>query len=54
VNHRIVNQAVVIAIGVRETGERSLLGFAIGASEEAAFWLSFLRSLVQRGLQGCS
>jgi transposase-like protein len=52
VNHRIVNQAVVIAIGVRETGERSLLGFAIGASEEAAFWLSFLRSLVQRGLQG--
>jgi len=52
VNHRIVNQAVVIAIGVRETGERSLLGFAIGASEEAAFWLSFLRSLVHRGLQG--
>ena len=37
VNHRIVNQAVVIAIGVRETGERVLLGFAIGASEEAAF-----------------
>jgi transposase-like protein len=52
VNHRIVNQAVVIAIGVRETGERALLGFAIGASEEAAFWLSFLRSLVHRGLQG--
>jgi transposase-like protein len=52
VNHRIVNQAVVMAIGVRETGERALLGFAVGASEEAAFWLSFLRSLVQRGLQG--
>jgi len=52
VNHRIVSQAVVMAIGVRETGERALLGFAVGASEEAAFWLSFLRSLVQRGLQG--
>lgn len=52
VNHRIVSQAVVLAIGVRETGERALLGFAIGASEEAAFWLSFLRHLVQRGLQG--
>jgi transposase-like protein len=52
VNHRIVSQAVVMAIGVRETGERALLGFAVGASEDAAFWLSFLRSLVQRGLQG--
>jgi transposase-like protein len=52
VNHRIVSQAVVMAIGVRESGERVLLGFAVGASEDGAFWLSFLRSLVQRGLQG--
>jgi len=52
VNHRIVSLAVVMAIGVRETGERALLGFAVGASEDAAFWLSFLRSLVQRGLRG--
>jgi len=27
-NHRIVSQAVVIAVGVRETGEREVLGFA--------------------------
>lgn len=52
VNHRIVSQAVVMAIGVRESGERALLGFAVGASEDAAFWLGFLRSLVHRGLQG--
>jgi transposase-like protein len=51
-NHRIVSQAVVIAIGVKETGERKILGFDIGASEEEAFWLAFLRSLVGRGLQG--
>jgi transposase-like protein len=51
-NHRIVNRAVVIAIGVRETGERELLGFDVGASEEAAFWTAFLRSLVRRGLHG--
>lgn len=51
-NHRIVSQAVVIAIGVKETGEREIVGFDIGASEEYAFWLAFLRSLVQRGLQG--
>ncbi|MGO8951174.1 MAG: IS256 family transposase [Ktedonobacterales bacterium] len=51
-NHRIVSQAVVAAIGVKETGEREILGFDIGASEEHAFWLAFLRSLVERGLQG--
>ena len=51
-NHRIVNMAVVIAIGVRETGEREILDVDIGASEEAAFWTSFLRSVVGRGLKG--
>lgn len=50
-NHRIINQAVVIGIGVRETGEREIVGFAVGASEEA-FWLEFLRSLLARGLHG--
>jgi transposase-like protein len=49
-NHRIVSQAVVIAIAVRETGEREVLGWAIGASEEQAFWAEFLRHLVGRGL----
>lgn len=52
VNHRIVNQALVIAIGVRATGEREILGFALGASEEAACWTEFLRSLARRGLSG--
>jgi transposase-like protein len=51
-NHRIVNMAVVIAIGVRDTGERAILGLAVGASEEEAFWAAFLRDLVGRGLKG--
>jgi len=51
-NHRIVSQALVIATGVRESGEREVLGFALGASEEEAFWLDFLRSLKRRGLTG--
>jgi transposase-like protein len=51
-NHRIVSQAMVIAIGVRETGERDVLGFDLGSSEEEAFWLEFLRSLKRRGLKG--
>lgn len=51
-HHRIVSQAVVIAIGVRATGERDILGFDIGASEDEAFWLPFLRRLKGRGLSG--
>ena len=51
-HHRIVSMALVIAIGVRETGEREVLGFEIGASEQKEFWKAFLRSLVARGLGG--
>jgi transposase-like protein len=51
-NHRIVSMAVVVAIGVKESGERAILGLEIGASEEGSFWTEFLRSLVGRGLSG--
>ena len=51
-NHRIVNMAVVIAIGVRESGERDILAIDIGASEDGAFWTAFLRTLIARGLKG--
>jgi putative transposase len=51
-NGRIVNMAAVIAIGVRETGERDILAVDVGASEESAFWTAFLRGLVARGLKG--
>lgn len=49
---RVVSLAVVIAIGVRTTGEREVLGLDVGASEDGAFWLQFLRGLVARGLRG--
>jgi len=51
-NHRIVSMADVIAIGVRETGEREVLGLEVGASESEALWVDFLRGLVRRGLEG--
>jgi transposase-like protein len=51
-NHRIVSQACVVAIGVRETGEREVIGLALGAAESEPFWLEFLRRLVARGLHG--
>ena len=52
VAERVVSQAVVIAIGVRENGEREVLGLDVGPSEDGAFWLQFLRGLQARGLSG--
>lgn len=49
---RVVSMAVVIAIGVRATGEREVLGVEVGPSEDGAFWLQFLKGLVARGLSG--
>jgi len=49
---RVQTMAFVIAIGVKNTGEREVLGFDLGTSEDGAFWLAFLRSLVARGLRG--
>ncbi len=51
-NGRVVSMAVVIAVGVHESGHREVLGIDVGPSEEGAFWLTFLRSLVARGLSG--
>ncbi|GII79101.1 hypothetical protein Sru01_40830 [Sphaerisporangium rufum] len=52
VSHRVVSQAVVIATGVSADGRREILGFAVGDSEDGAFWTAFLRSLKARGLTG--
>jgi putative transposase len=51
-NGRVVSAAVVIAIGVKDSGEREVLAFDVGPSEDGQFWLQFLRSLVARGLAG--
>ena len=49
---RIVNVSVVVATAVIREGKREVLGIDVGTSEDGAFWLSFLRSLVARGLSG--
>ena len=51
-DHRIVSQALIVAIAVRDTGDREILGVSLGQSEEYAFWLDFLRGLARRGLKG--
>jgi len=52
VNHRVVSQAVVVAVGVTADGRREVLGMDVGDSEDGAFWTAFLRSLKARGLSG--
>ncbi|WPD18843.1 IS256 family transposase [Thermaerobacter composti] len=49
---RVVNMAAVVAVGVKASGEREVLGFDVGAAETYEFWQTFLRSLVARGLRG--
>jgi putative transposase len=49
---RIVNVAVVIAVGVNVDGYREVLGMDVITTEDGAGWTAFLRSLVARGLSG--
>jgi transposase-like protein len=49
---RVVNKALVIAHGVHETGRREIPSLDVGEAETEAFWTSFLRGLVKRGLVG--
>ncbi len=49
---RIVNVSVVVATATNREGKREVLGIDVGTSEDGAFWLAFLRSLVPRGLRG--
>jgi putative transposase len=49
---RVRRKALVIAHGVHETGRREIIGLDVGAAETEAFWTTFLRGLVKRGLTG--
>jgi putative transposase len=49
---RIVNVAVVHAVGVNAEGRRETLGMDVITTEDGAGWTAFLRSLVARGLSG--
>jgi putative transposase len=46
------NVAVLVAVGVDQSGYREVLGVAEGAKEDKASWVSFLRYLKERGLKG--
>lgn len=49
---RVVNVALLHAVGVNGDGHREILGLELSTSEDGAGWLSFWRGLVARGLSG--
>src|SRR5438045_1429215 len=49
---RVVRKALVLAYGVHESGYREVIALDVGEAETEAFWRSFLRGLVERGLNG--
>ena len=51
-NGRVISMAVLIAVGVKATGEREVVGVDVGPAEDLEFWRAFLRQLVSRGLSG--
>jgi transposase-like protein len=44
--------AVLVALGISPSGQRSLLGVSVALSEAEVHWRAFFQSLVQRGLCG--
>src|SRR5215218_6631706 len=49
---RVVRKCLVLAYGVHESGYREVIALDVGEAETEAFWRSFLRSLIERGLTG--
>ena len=49
---RLVDGAVLVAIGVIASGHRRVLGVSVALSEAQVHWRAFLDSLIQRGLRG--
>ena len=51
-NQRVVDMAVLVAIGVNEQGRREVVGTEVAHWESKATWGGFLKGLVDRGLTG--
>ena len=48
----VVDCAVLLAIGIDVSGQRSILGVSVALSEAETHWRDFLASLQERGLHG--
>ena len=49
---QVINCAVLVALGITETGHRRVIGVSVSLSEAEVHWRDFMQSLVKRGLSG--
>lgn len=49
---KVLDAAVLVAVGVDEQGRRQVLGVSVSLSEQEVHWRDFLKSLLVRGLSG--
>lgn len=49
---RLVDCAVLIAVGITADGRRRVIGVSVALSEAEVHWRAFLDSLIRRGLKG--
>jgi putative transposase len=49
---QLVDCAVLVAVGITQSGHRRVLGVSVALSEAEVHWRAFLDSLVRRGLKG--
>ena len=49
---RLVDCAVLVAVGITRDGHRRVLGVSVALSEAEVHWRAFLDSLIRRGLKG--
>ena len=49
---RLIDCAVLVAVGVTKDGKRRVLGVSVALSEAEVHWRAFLDSLIRRGLKG--
>jgi transposase-like protein len=49
---QLLDCAVLIAVGIRPDGKRTILGVSVALSEAEVHWRTFLSSLQKRGLHG--
>jgi hypothetical protein len=49
---QLVDCAVLVAVGITETGHRRVLGVSVALSEAEVHWRTFLDDLIKRGLAG--
>jgi len=49
---RVIDCAILVAIGIGEDGKRDILGMSAKLSEQEVHWRSFLQDLQTRGLHG--